>query len=213
MPEFRILGPPGGKAKGLSAVEYPEAVRLSIFASDLRAAVELVKLADDGQRSNLERDAFCTAALIKVLGCFESTTGHRQRPLKSRKILDPAERKKLDDLKQIRNKMAVHDEQLYPMNSVVAVVMPDATVDSVWVSKATIPLHQVGTALEDLKALSQKLLERVEGKIEVELQQATKALNAHDLEWRKELLNSPDYSVNFESEKPEQARWKRENWR
>lgn len=209
MPELQLPGPDGASIKGLLPAEFPEVVRLSIFMSDLRAASELLGLAANDERSDLERDAFCLAALVKLLGCFESTVGHRQKPLKPKKILNLPDRRRIEDLRQLRNKIAVHDEQLYPMNAVVAAVMPDATIADAYVLKATAPLHQVGKLLSELTDLCPKVADYVWLRLNEELGKIVEQLNAQDLEWRQRLLHAPDFSTTFHVEKPEEARWKR----
>ena len=78
----------------------------------------------DFTNDNSIREALAVAALVRFCGCFESTSGHRSKPLKIKKIFQLSDRQIFEALKLLRNKLVVHDEQLYPNHTPWVVVGP-----------------------------------------------------------------------------------------
>jgi len=109
---FALEGyPDGATVHCLATCQGQEFIRLATFARDLEQLIEWLDLSADGAPQT--REAQFIAALIRFCGCFRSTSGIRQKPLSVRRIFEPQDRKIFSKIKNIRDKMAAHDEQLY----------------------------------------------------------------------------------------------------
>jgi hypothetical protein len=106
--------PEGASVRGIGGPKAQELCRVALFRSDLVKTGEWLGLADvEGQESPFQ-EALYVAALIKFCSCFEGTSGLRAKPLKQKKVFSSDDRKVLERLRQIRNKLVAHDEHLYP---------------------------------------------------------------------------------------------------
>ncbi|WP_156964519.1 hypothetical protein [Methylocapsa aurea] len=90
-----------------------ELKRLSVFGADLLRALNWLDLATKSNSPNPTEEALDESALLAFCRCFESTNGHRLKPLKSKQVFNPDQRAKFERLKLIRNRVVAHDEQLF----------------------------------------------------------------------------------------------------
>lgn len=119
--------PDGSRVCGLALPHADELRRLFLFQKDLRDSVEWLESLGQFPIESPIREALAVAALIRFFGCFESTAGHRRKPLQRKKLFEFAERSTFDVLKRLRDKLVVHDEQLYPNHTPWVVIGPEGS--------------------------------------------------------------------------------------
>lgn len=83
--------------------------------------MELSQISDWIRKADSESEtqvgqAFAIASVVKFCSCFEGSKGIRSKPLSSKKIFNAEQRALFSRLLVIRNKMAAHDDQLFPMH-------------------------------------------------------------------------------------------------
>lgn len=183
--------------RGLNPEKFPALARLALFCSDLGAARQYLELVGEKDRSDAEREAFFSCALLKFLGCFESTAGHRRQPLSPKKVFGSGGRQRVEEYRQIRNCMIAHDEQLYPGSFLIAAVADNATVRRVYAVKLGFYLHSIQATFDDLGVLVNAAFEWGEAEIYKELNRVADELNTLDDSVRQKILRLEDFRIEL----------------
>lgn len=111
-----------GYPEGSSLVQFGlaqgnEMRRMYLYGIDLRDCVSWLGSIEKGCVGGDLREPLAIAALVRFCRCFENTKnpdGLRRKPLSQKRIFSPDERESFKELRNIRDKIIVHDEQLYP---------------------------------------------------------------------------------------------------
>lgn len=131
----------------------------------------------------LVKQGLAVAALVTFCGCFNSTSGLRRQPLNASRIFDLEDRTKLTKLQWIRNKMAAHDENLYPSSFSAAIVDNDARAIDTVVMTGWISLDQL-PEFSEMARLTAAAQAWVENEIDKECEKTTAAFNLLDRDVR-----------------------------
>ena len=146
-----------GYPEGATVVHYTspaaeELRRLYLFQADLNLASQWISASDQFDQHDMIREALALASLVRFCSCFESTSGHRRRPLRGKDIFSAGDRVTLHSLKTLRNKVVVHDDQLYPNHTPWAAIDAAGKAIEVGILAANVPFFGM-IEYEQLKSL------------------------------------------------------------
>lgn len=106
--------PEGTTFHGLTTPLAESLKRLSVFMGELQQVEHWLRLIPEGDPTTGDPAAISAgladAALIGFCRCFD--LNHPLKPLKPKRVFSPEQRDQLDRLKNVRNKLVAHDEQL-----------------------------------------------------------------------------------------------------
>ena len=206
--QFKLDGyPEGSSVRGLNA-ELPdvrELLRLFLFRSDLTDVVRWLEAAKAQELTQDTREALCTAALVRFCCCFEGTSGLRTKPLKQKKVFAGDDRKILERLRQIRNKLVAHDEHLYPGEFPLIVLDAAATAIEAVVFGLRVPFSGMQEA-DELKRLAETAFGWIVAEFEVVASKVVADINALPAGTRREMRDTmTDFTINIAH--PEDRFW------
>jgi len=189
--------PEGASVRGLAVPKAQELCRLMVFRGDLNRVVEWLGAADAEGRVGAAGEALCAAALVKFCSCFEGTAGLRSKPLKQKNILGSEDRKLLERLRQIRNKMVAHDEHLYPGDYPLLILDSEATA----IEAVAFRLHAPFSAMsevDELRRLAEVALGWVVAEFERVATEIVSDFNANPVDDRCQLRDTtPEFKIEF----------------
>ena len=128
--------------------------------------------------------------LVVFMTCFQSTSGHRLRPLSIKKIYDPAQRRIYKELREIRNRYIAHDEQDHPINIVGIEINAEARAVYTSTMVALLPLDG-WNSFEQFPTLVELAYDWVSAERESSSGTLIEAFNALHHAERESIKNSP----------------------
>lgn len=173
-------------------------VRLSIYLRDLNRCRVWMDLAE-GSHDHDARDALHIAALITFMTCFQSTSGHRLRPLSIKRLYTPVQRAAYKELLRLRNRYIAHDEQDFPINAVGIELNLNAVAIYESTAVAFIPLHswRMFDFFQELVDVAHAWVAVERTKASAELMIGFNALNEAE---RHIFKNGPPFTVSVSQE-------------
>lgn len=194
-----ILGgyPEGSTVHGLSPELGEPLLRLISFIGDLEKVTGWMALLDHHETPRAAREAIFIAALIKLCGCFEGTSGVRRRPLRAKIIYSPEQRATLKRLKKMRDKMAAHDDQLYPGVFPLVVLDAGCTAIHAVALNLSVPLHAFEPEVRAVAQLSGRALEFASTEFEKAAQAITEAVDALDHTEKLQIKSAGEFRLDI----------------
>lgn len=199
--QFKLDGyPEGSVVRGIAGPKPLELCRLVVFRGDLTNVCEWLMAANAEGVPPTIHEALCAAALVKFCSCFEGTSGLRAKPLKRKNIFAPADRAIVERLRQIRNKLVAHNENLYPGEFPLIVLDSDANAIEAVALKLEAPFS-VMPEVADLSRLSAIALGWVAAEFEAIATEVVAGINAIPISERRLLRDTtPEFTLNILSE-------------
>lgn len=189
--------PKGSSLRGIKSSEAQELCRLFIFRSDLNYVVGWLKAVEAEKLMPEIREALCTAALVRFCSCFEGTSGLRTKPLKRKRVFSGNDRKVLERLRQIRNKLVAHNEHLYPGEYPLIALDSDATAIEVVVLQLNVPFSAMSD-VSDLRRLAEIALGWIVAEFEAVASKIVADINALPVSERREQRDTtPEFRIEI----------------
>jgi hypothetical protein len=188
--------PEGASVCGIGGQKAQELCRLVMFRGDLTAVLECLKAADALELQHQIRESLCDAALVRFCSCFEGTSGLRAKPLKQKKMFVSQDRKTLEKLRQIRNKLVAHNDHLYPGEFPLIVIDTDATAIEAVALKLDAPFS-VMSEVGDLRRFAEIALGWVMAEFEATASAVVSDFNALPISERRRLRDNttPEFKI------------------